>query len=1503
MKQFPKKSIVAMASAVMAFSAFALWTKVDTAEVRPMQAPEAVAAAVDADDDAPVFYGQLEWTDQWGTMGTGVYNYGVYSFTLDGGEPTWISGDRVPHSTGGGFYYDGAYHGNTSTQNPQRVATTTFKYDARSWKNLAYGYYEVPPSDTYSNSMAYDYTTGKAYALGLTFNQNGVTYLRDVNLETGEMTNIAQLDRGYNAIACDGDGQLWAFYREPSFPNPTSLYKLDKQTGKGTLVGPLGYNQKGVYSAAAVDLRTGKLYWQAEILASYNEHYEETYASYVMEIDKTTGKATPVKKFQYEQVQFASLYFMDSHPKAPDGVKDLKFAYKTGEFSKGNVTCQLPTTTYDRTPLTGKLSVEVYLDSVKTVTATGLTPGTAYTTDEITLKDGSHTVWVYCYNDANQKSIRSDVSFYGGSDAPESVKNLQMTYTPDHKQVTLTWDAPVQGANNGKLDTSSLRYTVVRSPNEVVAKDITECTFSESPDVPQALTQYAVYATSSGGTSKYAYSDQTILGQSRDLPYLQTFDSNTDFLSMFTLDPQNLAQENGQYWMWQQQLRLAIYFLSYGNRLPVDGWLITPSLNLKKDYIYRVSYQTECFAGGGTFKKQIDIHLGQYPTLEGMKRMVASNSFAMVASEREVATNLIRTQENDAFVGFHATSNDYDHVSLDNIRIEEYGPVSIPAAPEFVSSGSGDGIASVTVRIPTLDAAGKPAGEIKNVHLYTSDLTRRVGTTAVEKGQTEVTVVDLNPSLSLNHYAVVAENESGNGLDLQVTVNMRPDVPKEVENLVVGTGANGRNAVISWKYPADMLGVDGNKLTEGDLSYDIYRSVSYMKDLVKTVNGSVNSVELPNVLEDYPDDQQKIMTYSVVARTLGGSSKEVGATALFGPAFELPLNENFADGSQFKPWQSKSTNCSFYPISKGSNPSATPTEGKVLTFSPSYESMCSGQYISPRVNLSGLENPKFTFSFYGSTNTVVSNAKVRIGLIVEKDGVEQPMQYISAYYPVKAEEDGWQTHTVDLSDYARYGRASIVLYCENDRRNGCIHFDKLEMTGDKPTRDVRMIGIEGPSQALMGRNNEYFITVANNGSGALTDVKVELSVEDEVVGSETVDLAVDEEKTVSINYSPTLKDMPRTVYLTATASVEGDGNIYNNTENLKVDIVAPNVPYVTDLKVFEDLDGAHLTWSDADVYPGEVEQTDNIESYPDFAISNLGDWTLYDEDKATTMSGLSNGTTTYKWDNIGLPQAYIVFNPQKVGVGSTWKAHSGEKFLASFTSSSGENNDWLVSPALSGHEQVVSFYAAAFMGFQNMTETFDFMVSSSGNEVSDFKALKSNVVVRNSNWTKFSYTVPAGTRYFAIVCKSKASWALMLDDITFIPEQPSVEFTGYNVYRNGEKFASEIGETEYVDKDVTAGETYDYNVTANYTEGESIFSNTVSLKVAAISGTGADECMISTVPGAIVVKAPENAPVTVHTLDGKCIYQFASTGYETLSVVPGIYIVRAGTATAKLLVK
>lgn len=215
-----------------------------------------------------------------------------------------------------------------------------------------------------------------------------------------------------------------------------------------------------------------------------------------------------------------------------------------------------------------------------------------------------------------------------------------------------------------------------------------------------------------------------------------------------------------------------------------------------------------------------------------------------------------------------------------------------------------------------------------------------------------------------------------------------------------------------------------------------------------------------------------------------------------------------------------------------------------------------------------------------------------------------------------------------------------------------------------------------------------------------------------------------------------------------------------------------------------------LTW---DIFES-IE--DDFESHTDFTVNSAGrtGWSYIDVDQSKTY-GLNNSQGEIAFfPNVASKMSYIVFNPSTtappLSSDNGWEAHSGKKYLACIAALKGDNNDWLISPHLDFKKTVtLEFWAKSITATLGL-ERFRVVYSTTGNAQSDFvNALsQGNYVQPPVKWTKYTYTVPADAKYFAINCVSSNAFMLMLDDIA-IGISESKALKSYEVYLDGVKQA------------------------------------------------------------------------------------------------------------------
>ncbi len=167
--------------------------------------------------------------------------------------------------------------------------------------------------------------------------------------------------------------------------------------------------------------------------------------------------------------------------------------------------------------------------------------------------------------------------------------------------------------------------------------------------------------------------------------------------------------------------------------------------------------------------------------------------------------------------------------------------------------------------------------------------------------------------------------------------------------------------------------------------------------------------------------------------------------------------------------------------------------------------------------------------------------------------------------------------------------------------------------------------------------------------------------------------------------------------------------------------------------------------------------------------------------------------------------------------------------------------------------------------------------------------------------------LPEGTRYAAIRSRSIDKFFLFIDDVTFVAAEGTpadLTIVGYHVYRNGVRITdTPVEDPHFVDDNVVAGRDYNYFVTAVYSNGESHPSNTVNALLQGIDAAASGQVTIQAVAGGIIVKGLTEGAVTVTSVDGRVVAAAEAAPTVRISLVPGLYVVSAGTQVAKIIVR
>jgi hypothetical protein len=272
---------------------------------------------------------------------------------------------------------------------------------------------------------------------------------------------------------------------------------------------------------------------------------------------------------------------------------------------------------------------------------------------------------------------------------------------------------------------------------------------------------------------------------------------------------------------------------------------------------------------------------------------------------------------------------------------------------------------------------------------------------------------------------------------------------------------------------------------------------------------------------------------------------------------------------------------------------------------------------------------------------------------------------------------------------------------------------------------------------------------------------------------------------------------------------------------------------------------------------------------------------------------------------MGSKMAYIVFDAGYSSIAgsdyaASYKALTGNKYMASFAAMNVESNDdWMISPILSGDSQTISFYARSYTT-QYGNETFQVLYSTTGTDRDDFTLVK-EVTDTPNVWTYYEADLPEGATHFAIRCTSADCFIFMVDDVTYIPGREEVELLGYNIYQDKVK----LNDTPITTTEVAYnfdGATHSYLATVVYDKGESRVSNEVVLDPSGIDSALDDSIRISSSKGLLTIRGAAGRLITIATADGKVVYRAKGAEQTEIYLETGIYLVKVAERLVKIIV-
>lgn len=1281
-------------------------------------------------------------------------------------------------------------------------------YDATNWELIESRETSI---ELMSADMALDPVSGKVYGCFFASLDNisgKETYaFGTADFETLTMTPICSLeDKFWSAMAFDNDGTLYAIDMEGK------LLVINKETGETVReVGSTGltpfYTSSGI-----IEPKTGRFFYT---FANY-------YNGSLYEIDKATGASTLLVDFP-NQDNITGLFFppapaADNAPAQPTGLStDFN-----GASLLGNVVFTVPSLTYGGSQIEGDIQYSVIVN--KESLANGTARAGETVSAQVKLPQaGEYEFIVVLSNDAGE-GPKSKAKAYVGNDTPLSPEIISFERVGG--SFNLSWKPVDAGVHGGYVDAASVTYKVIRMPDNITVEEATAATSVSDPVAqPDNLTAYSytVTASAAGLASEPASTDVIALGEIHP-PYFPTFlDENP--LQLYTLID---ANNDGQVWeIFKWNETTAVLRLKYNSSEDLDDWVITPPIAMEEGKSYKVAFNT--YAQEASYPEKLEVKWGNAPTVESMANtlMPPTEITALKKEPLHVEEYITPAESGTYYIGFHGISGVYTYyLYVSDFEISAgMGQGDIAAAVtqfNVAPDPAGELKAVVSMSAPAVDTGGNPLEAVKKVELY-RDL------------ELVHTFTDVTPGKPLEHtdnvgvkgvhtWRAIPYTEAGAGIASEdISRYIGINIPGKVENLA-GVETDGDGMVtVSWNPPS--VDIEGNLIMPGIITYTLC-DISDPDNPVVLLENTKETTHSYRALE--AGSRQTLAQWQVTAHTEAGSG--IDAKSVFVPVgvpYETPFRESFSGGNVSSVAYANNIagrgmwdllNDSYGIKSQDGDYGYA---GMTGVQSGDAAALGLGKVTIPQ------ENPGIWFYAY-NINTGTDNENTVKVEANTGTGWEEVATIVMKDLPVVS---AWNRVTLKLDKYA--GKGPHFRFIATTRTYSNTLIDNVNI-GSLSETDLAAEHISVPDKAAAGTQFPIRVTIGNYGASGTEDYTVKLFRDgNEIATANGVAVASGMRATVGFNDTLNAMSGKSSEYYAEVQS-EADDNASNN--------ISPKATVVLDvpiLPVIKDLSGecidkkVTLTWGNPDMstlLPDPA--TESFENAESFAINSVEGWSFIDADGAPTWK-LSNKT----FPNEGLEMAYIVFDDTHEFADEYLTANTGHKYLACMSAKVYEpehNDDWLISPRLCGASQQISFFAKSYTT-QYGYELVEVYYSLGGKEVDDFVKVGHTIEVPEG-WTRYTVDLPEDALYFAIRCISADRCALMIDDITYIPdaELPDLGLKGYNIYRDGVKLNDSPVATKSYSDIISDGEPHRYGVTVVYDRGESAISNIIDVETSGL---------------------------------------------------------------------
>ncbi|MCQ2243270.1 MAG: choice-of-anchor J domain-containing protein [Bacteroidaceae bacterium] len=920
--------------------------------------------------------------------------------------------------------------------------------------------------------------------------------------------------------------------------------------------------------------------------------------------------------------------------------------------------------------------------------------------------------------------------------------------------------------------------------------------------------------------------------------YSQDFNNELEGINNMTV-----IDTNGDEHTWEWYGNRAR--CSYDRVNKADDWLISEAIHLEANKLYTFSIKGQAYSD--RYAERYEVKLGTAATAEAMTMQIIEPQVVKSEVKVECTNDHITVPvTGDYYIGVHGISDpDCMYLYVDDIVLAEGAEISNPGKVTDLTitpDAAGALAATISFKAPTTQINGTALTAAMNIEVSRDGNVIKTFE-SVQPGEACSFVDEAVPYAGAHEYSIKAKVGDGDGDTYVMKVYVGIDEPSALQ----GVRVVDRNNTVDFCFdPISKTGLHGGVVIPEETTVDLW-SVYFndlsggvsLQELVESGNTSpITTTYKTNVGE------QAVEYWAMIPWNEAGNGPTEWVPMFVGAPTPIPYFETFK-GHKFNNFWTYDISSASVVLNYGY--SSSDDDGSSIVFA----SVSDDEYgfiESGKIDIKGAAEATISLDVKGEPgNTVTVQA-------IGTDG-----RYITiATLPLT---DEYVTHAISLKNFNK-GNFVRVRVQANFAKAGSVFIDNICVL-NQLDKNLAVTEIAIEDKPKIGSESEVLVTVTNYGKQTIEDYTINLYANGEKVAEQKGSMELEPMKNVTeiISFVPS-------IFCTGTLELKGevifaeDMDANDNSKAMTVEISqsAEDTPEGFAVK-FED-GKALLSWDKATDTPKVV--TEDFESYTPWIVepnepystTTLGPWTLVNND--LSYAG-------YLWNDYELPCefqtfAYVVTNMDDVfgEEGNIYPGHSGKQYLSTFYGYDiesldietmdmdfAEQDDWIISPELSGREQEISFWYQAPSPEMMLSEYFYIQTSTTDNKLESFTPLTDDLFeVKTSaeydDWKEFKITLPAGTKYFAIDRNDGADDGMwfMLDDITY--EKVKKLPVSYNIYLDHQLVATIPGDAENYTLECDINKLHEYSITAVYSNGVESEPASIIDDVTAINGVRAD---------------------------------------------------------------